>query len=166
MKITFDVTVSNDDGSIARSVKNEIRIATDINGVDPYTAKQYCMTQAETLVRNITDNQLPALYQDVLDAGKEEDEEMDEPTEDAHPEVRNKLDKIREKRKDKENNAENNAPAEEAPEPVTCTECGAIIKQADAHFVSMIENGQYSSDAVLCDACYKKNVLQPEEEQE
>ena len=62
--------------------------------------------------------------------------------------------------------AAESAPAEEAPAPVTCTECGATIEQADAHFVSMIENGQYSSDAVLCDACYRKNVLQPEEEQE
>ena len=160
MKITFDVTVSNDDGSVARSAKNEIRIATDISGVDPYTAKQYCMTQAETLVRNITDNQLPALYQDVLNAVKEEDGEMDEPDEDAHPEVRNKLDKIREKRKEKENKLP------DAESTVKCTECGAEIAHDDAHFVSVIEDGQYSSDAVLCDACYKKNMAKPEEEQE
>lgn len=70
MKAKFRVTVTNDDGTVARWADSELQLATAIAGLDPSSAKQDFLTQAESLMRTIAENQLPALYQAVLEAPK------------------------------------------------------------------------------------------------
>ena len=70
MKVKFRVTVTNDDGTVARWADSELQLATTIAGLDPSSAKQDFLTQAESLMRTIAENQLPALYQAVLEAPK------------------------------------------------------------------------------------------------
>lgn len=67
MKMQISVVVSSDDEAISRGAAGGLMLATRVEGVDPSSIKQDFLAQAETLMRSIGENQLPALYQTVLD---------------------------------------------------------------------------------------------------
>ena len=62
MRLEITVTVSTDDRKTSQTAENVIRVATDVPGVPVSASRSDFMDQAATLIRAITDNQLPALY--------------------------------------------------------------------------------------------------------
>ena len=90
MHLKIQVTVSADDGSVSETTANELRLATAAYGTDENVAKQDFLTQAESLLRTVSENQLPALYETVRQRCSEACEETP-----AQANVRKKLDKLR-----------------------------------------------------------------------
>lgn len=72
MKLIVTTAVVSDDGQLKRESTNDVNIATDIPGMDAAVLRQEFMAQAESLLRTIAENQVPALYaaveQDLADA--------------------------------------------------------------------------------------------------
>lgn len=160
MKVEINITVSADDGSSPKSATSALLLATALEGVDTATAKQDFLTQAEGLVRTISESQLPALYQASLDA---QAKERDQTVPDS---VRAKLSKLRQRKGQKAGQASGASEAEpeagagagSQEDMVTCTGCGKAVPHDDAHYVSVIEDGRYDHDAILCDACYDNEM--------
>jgi len=164
MKMQISVVVSSDDDAVSRGAAGGLMLATRVEGVDPDAAKQDFLSQAETLMRSISENQLPALYQTVLDecerkakedaAAKAEEAEQSN----AVAAARVKLAQLRQK-KGQAAQEQPEQPEQDEPEPpVQCTTCGATVPHDDAHFVSIVQNGQYVRDGVLCEACYQAEI--------
>jgi len=163
MRVKFQVVVSSDDGAVSKDASSELQLATGLHGVDPSSAKQDFLTQADNLVRAISETQLPALYQAVDDeyAKRQAARDEERPSE-AQERVKAKLSKLRQKKEQAaQDTAQDAAQAvqnavPDADEPVKCTECGAEVPHDDAHYVTVVVEGKYNRDAVLCDACYDK----------
>lgn len=165
MELIIDVAVASEDGRIKKSAVSKLALATGIYGTDASVAKQDFLQQAESIIRTISENQIPALYDAVQ---KQIDAEPPEPQETpGQTKVRAKLKAIRDKRSaqdkpDADPDAQPDAQPEQEQEPagdtVTCTACGATIPNDDAHYVSIVRNGKYDHDGVLCDECYKKEL--------
>jgi len=162
MKMQISVVVSSDDDAVSRGAAGGLMLATRVEGVDPSSIKQDFLAQAETLMRSIGENQLPALYQTVLDESERKAQEAREGLA-AEPspgqaKVQAKLAQLRQKKEqaaqDTAQDVQNAVPS--ADELVKCTECGAEIPHDDAHYVTVVVGGKYNRDAVLCDACYDK----------
>lgn len=98
MKVEINITVSADDGSSPKSATSALLLATELEGVDTATAKQDFLTQAEGLVRTISESQLPALYQASLDAQAKAAEEAKERDRAVPDSVRAKLAKLRQRK--------------------------------------------------------------------
>ena len=62
MQLTIHVAVSSDDGKIGQNVVAKLTLATGVYGTDAGVAKQDFLQQAESLVRTVAENQIPALY--------------------------------------------------------------------------------------------------------
>ena len=165
MKMQISVVVSSDDDVVSRGAAGGLMLATRVEGVDPSSIKQDFLAQAETLMRSISENQLPALYQTVLDecerkAQEAREAQAAEPTP-GQAKVQAKLAQLRQRKgqaaqeaQDTAQDVQNAVPA--ADEPVKCTECGAEVPHDDAHYVTLVTNGKFDRDAVLCDTCYDK----------
>lgn len=150
MKLRLEISVESDDGKAARRTVNQLALATDTPGFDPDAAKQDFLQQAEGLVRTVVENQLPALY-DTVD--READAVRDEEAAAEHQtELQGKIAAMKKRRAEKE--AQNQQG--QAANIVKCTDCGAEIPHDDAHYVTLVRDGKYDRDAVLCDACYDK----------
>lgn len=160
MKVEIRITVSADDGSSPRAATSALLLATGLEGVDAATAKQDFLTQAEGLVRTVAESQLPALYQASLDAqAMAAAAKAEEATKsNAVAAARVKLAQLRQK-KGQAAQEQPEQPEQDEPEPpVQCTTCGATVPHDDAHFVSIVQNGQYVRDGVLCEACYQAEI--------
>lgn len=90
MKLIVTTAVVSDDGQLKRESTNDVNIATDIPGMDAAVLRQEFMAQAESLLRTIAENQVPALYaaveQDLADAqaaAADEQPEEQEPAAEA-----------------------------------------------------------------------------------
>lgn len=162
MKLRMTVVVESDDGAISQQAVGGLMLATRLEGVDPSSAKQDFLAQAETLMRSIGENQLPALYQTVLNEDERRAQEARE-AQAAEPspgqaKVHAKLAQLRQKKEqaaqDTAQDVQNAVPA--VDDLVKCTECGAEVPHDDAHYVTLVVGGKYDRDAVLCDACYDK----------
>ena len=167
MRVRFKVTVSDDSDVVVKTADSQLQLATDVDGIDPSVAKQDFLAQAESLVRTIADNQLPALYQSVVDIRREKAES------EAAAGVAGVRGKLRAMNKAKKALERANAEAAEQEaahtdqlggDVVECTDCGAKLESDRAHYVTVVENGRLKRDAVLCDACYDK-VLEAQREQ-
>lgn len=162
MRIRFNVVVASDDGQFMQEANNELLVDTSLYGLDPSVAKHSFLNQAEALVRTISDSQLPALYQAVVDAmAKAHEDEQRDATE-SMKKLHGKLDELRAKKANQEaapDKAEpDTAEPDTAPETVQCTGCGATISSDAAHFVSVVVDGKYDHDATLCDKCHKETL--------
>lgn len=165
MRMRISIVVSNDDGTVSREAAGGLMLATRLEGVDPSLAKQDFLAQAETLMRSVSENQLPALYQSVLDESERKAQEARE-AQAAEPspeqaKVHAKLAQLRQRKEQAAQEAQDTAQAVQnavpaADEPVKCTECGAEVPHDDAHYVTLVVGGKYDRDAVLCDKCYDK----------
>lgn len=86
MKLIVTTAVVSDDGQFKRASTNDVNIATDIPGMDAGVLRQEFMAQAESLLRTIAENQVPALYatveQDLADAHAAETPEPADATQD------------------------------------------------------------------------------------
>ena len=90
MKLIVTTAVVSDNGKFRRESTNDVNIATDIPGMDAAVLRQEFMAQAESLLRTIAENQVPALYaaveQDLADvqaSAAEEHPEEQEPAAEA-----------------------------------------------------------------------------------
>lgn len=90
MKLIVTTAVVSDNGQLKRESTNDVNIATDIPGMDAAVLRQEFMAQAESLLRTIAENQVPALYaaveQDLADAqaaAADEQPEEQEPAAEA-----------------------------------------------------------------------------------
>ena len=156
MRIRFNVVVASDDGQFMQEANNELLVDTSLYGLDPSVAKHSFLNQAEALVRTISDSQLPALYQAVIDAmAKAQEDEQRDATE-SMKKLHGKLDELRAKKANKSET--DKAEPDTAPETVQCTGCGATISSDAAHFVSVVVDGKYDHDATLCDKCHKETL--------
>jgi len=165
MKLHISIVVSSDDDTVSQGTAGGLMLATRLAGVDPSSAKQDFLAQAETLMRSVSENQLPALYQTVLDESERKaqgarEAQAAEPSP-GQAKVHAKLAQLRQKKEqaaqgaqDTAQDVQNAVPA--ADDPVKCTECGAEVPHDDAHYVSVVVGGKYDRDAVLCDKCYDK----------
>jgi len=168
MKVEIRITVSADDGSSPRAATSALLLATGLEGVDAATAKQDFLTQAEGLVRTVAESQLPALYQASLDAqAMAAAAKAEEATKsNAVAAARVKLSKLRQRKGQEAGQAsgtseagpEAEAAAVSQGDMVTCTGCGKVISHDDAHYVSIVKDGKYDHDGVLCDACYDNEM--------
>ena len=72
MKLIVTTAVVSDDGNFKRESTNDVNIATDLPGMDAAVLRQEFMAQAESLLRTVGENQVPALYaaveKDIADA--------------------------------------------------------------------------------------------------
>ena len=162
MRVKIQVVVSSDDNAVSQTASSELQLATGLHGVDPSSAKQDFLAQADTLVRAISETQLPALYQAVEDGYREKQAAKDaERPSEEHAKVKAKLNKLRNK---KQQTSEPDAP--EAEEPVQCTTCGATVPHDEAHFVSIVQDGKYARDGILCEACYQGEMRALQKRQE
>lgn len=178
MKMQISVVVSSDDDAVSRGAAGGLMLATRVEGVDPSSIKQDFLAQAETLMRSIGENQLPALYQSVLDecdrkAQEAHEAQAAEPTPEK-AKVQAKLAKLRQRKEqaaasDTAAAQPEGEPAEthedDSREPVQCTTCGAMVPHDEAHFVSVIQGGQYARDGVLCEACYRAEMRSAQAQQ-
>jgi hypothetical protein len=164
MKVEIRITVSADDGSSPRSATSALLLATGLEGVDVATAKQDFLTQAEGLVRTISESQLPALYQASLEEqakaaeakAKEKAEEAEQSN--AVAAARVKLRKLRQRKGQEAGQEAARADQEPGVDVVECIDCGAKLESDMAHYVTVVEDGEFKRDAVLCDACYNKGL--------
>ena len=94
MKLIVTTAVVSDDGQLKRESTNDVNIATDIPGMDAAVLRQEFMAQAESLLRTIAENQVPALYAAVeQDLADEQDPAEDPDTETPEqPEEREPVD--------------------------------------------------------------------------
>lgn len=90
MKLIVTTAVVSDNGQFRRASTNDVNIATDLPGMDAAVLRQEFMAQAESLLRTIAENQVPALYatveKDLADAqaaAAEEHQEEQEPAAEA-----------------------------------------------------------------------------------
>ena len=86
MQLTIHVAVSSDDGKIGQNVVAKLTLATGVYGTDAGVAKQDFLQQAESLVRTVAENQIPALYDAV-----QKQIDGSEPAEADEPKDRNKM---------------------------------------------------------------------------
>ena len=166
MKVEIRITVSADDGSSPRSATSALLLATGLEGVDAATAKQDFLTQAEGLVRTISESQLPALYQASLEeqAKAAEAAKAEAGQSNAVAAARVKLAKLRRRKGQEAGQEDARADQEPGVDVVECTDCGAKLESDMAHYVTVGGDGKFKCDAVLCDACYDK-VLEARREQ-
>lgn len=158
MRLKVQIAVTSDDGQSTRTSENGLALATGIPGVEESSAKQDFLAQAEGLMRTVVENQLPALYAEVYAEDKQR--EADRRQAESQQKLQAKIKAMRERkgRKPESDDAaqevQNAAPA--ADDIVECTDCGAKVEHDAAHYVSVVADGKYDRDAVLCDACYDK----------
>jgi hypothetical protein len=156
MKVEINITVSADDGSSPKSATSALLLATELEGVDAATAKQDFITQAEGLVRTISESQLPALYQASLDAQAQAAKQETERDRGVPDSVRAKLSKLRQRKGQEAGQAAANADQGPGVDVVECTDCGAKLESDMAHYIAVVKDGKFQRNAVLCDACYGK----------
>lgn len=165
MKLRLEIAVESDDGKAVRQVVNGLALTTNTPGLDPDAAKQDFLQQAEGLARTVMENQLPALY-DAVDK-EAAAARADEAASERQAELQGKIAAMKKRRAEKEAQAQQEQAAQDtaqdvqnavpaADDPVKCTECGAEVPHDDAHYVSVVAGGKYSSDGVLCDKCYNR----------
>jgi len=165
MRLRLEISVESDDGKASHQVVNGLALTTNTPGLDPDAAKQDFLQQAEGLARTVMENQLPALY-DAVDK-EAAAARADEAASERQAELQGKIAAMKKRRAEKEAQARQEQAAQDtaqdvqnavpaADELVKCTECGAEIPHDDAHYVTVVTDGKYNRDAVLCDKCYDK----------
>lgn len=165
MKLRLEIAVESDDGKASHQVVNGLALTTNTPGLDPDAAKQDFLQQAEGLARMVMENQLPALY-DAVDK-EAAAARADEAAAERQTELQGKIAAMKKRRAEKEAQAQQEQAAQDtaqdvqnavpaADELVKCTDCGAEIPHDDAHYVTVVTDGKYNRDAVLCDKCYDK----------
>ena len=86
MKLIVTTAVVSDDGQFKRASTDDVNIATDLPGMDAAVLRQEFMAQAESLLRTVAENQVPALYaaveKDLADAHSAETPEPADATQD------------------------------------------------------------------------------------
>lgn len=150
MKLKIQIAVESDDGKVRRQTVNELALTTSTPGLDPNSAKQDFLQQAEGLARTVMENQLPALY-DVVDREAAAVRDDEEDASGGQTELQGKIAAMKKRR------------AEKAAAVVKCTECGVEVPSDAAHYVTSLSAGKYDGDAVLCDSCYRRLVIGGEE---
>lgn len=165
MKLRLEISVESDDGKASHQVVNGLALTTNTPGLDPDAAKQDFLQQAEGLARTVMENQLPALYDAVdKEAAAARADEADAA---RREKLQDKIQAVKRRRAEQEAQAQQGQVADAADaadsvkaDVVKCTDCGAEIHNDDAHYVTLVRDGTFDRDAVLCDKCYDKAMAE------